>query len=352
MKTGLRETVDAAILKAAGRARTLQFEVSVPSLDFAYAYSSLAPRQAFHSASVGKLMTATLVFMAVERGLASLDTPVASLLPGGLLEGLFLPDPTGAGPTIGQLAGHTSGVNDYFEGVTRNRRSFVDEVLSTPDRLFTPAELVGFTREHQRPAGMPGERFLYSDTGYVLLGLVVEHLFDMPFHRALREFLFDPLEMKDTGLCFHDERFDPARLAPAVIRRKDIHLYRSLSCDFSGGGLVTTTRDLTLFLKALKEGRILSERSMRAMTRFEHSFRPGMLYGLGMMELRFEQFFFLLKGMPRLRGHLGVLGVHAWYHPADGDTYVLNVGSADDMVASFRLLIRIVQLIEREKRRR
>jgi len=67
-----------------------------------------------------------------------------------------------------------------------------------------------------------------------------------------------------------------------------------------------------------------------------------------LMQIHFEEFFFLLKSLPRLQGHLGVTGVHAWFNPNNKDSFVLNVGNTKDMVKSFKLLIMIVQLVARE----
>jgi D-alanyl-D-alanine carboxypeptidase len=156
--------------------------------------------------------------------------------------------------------------------------------------------------------------------------------------------------MKNSGLCFYTNGFDPSQLAPLFVGKVDVHTFKSLSCDFSGGGLWTTTEDLLKFLDQLQNFRLISEASVNAMATFNHKFRQGIMYGLGMMQLHFEQFFFMLKSLPRLQGHLGVTGVHAWFDPISHATYVMNVGSMQDMARSFQLLIQIVSMIEKEKR--
>lgn len=83
------------------------------------------------------------------------------------------------------------------------------------------------------------------------------------------------------------------------------------------------------------------------MSQFEHKFHQGLMYGQGLMQVRFEQFFFLLRNMPRLQGHLGVTGVHAWNDPKTKNSFVLNVGNADQMSTSFRLLIAVVQEVQK-----
>jgi len=68
--------------------------------------------------------------------------------------------------------------------------------------------------------------------------------------------------------------------------------------------------------------------------------------------VRFGEFFFLLKGLPQLQGHLGVAGVHAWYDPATKATFALNVGNAADVAMSFRFLIQIMQLVQPAMRKK
>lgn len=138
-------------------------------------------------------------------------------------------------------------------------------------------------------------------------------------------------------------------LAPLYINGVDVHGYKSISCDFSGGGLSTTTDDLLKFLEQFYMEKFISQKSIDMMSEFNHPYRQGLYYGLGLMETRFEDFFFLLKGLPRLRGHLGVTRVHAWYDPITKNSFVINVGNNKDMVKSFRLLIAILQLIKKER---
>lgn len=120
-----------------------------------------------------------------------------------------------------------------------------------------------------------------------------------------------------------------------------------MSCDWSGGGLSTTAQDLVRFLRAFSSYEIISKASLDQMSNFNHRFHQGLHYGLGMMQVRFEEFFFLLKGLPKLQGHLGVTGVHAWFDPVSKNALVLNVGNTKYMSLSFRLLISIVQVIQK-----
>ncbi|MGB4589631.1 MAG: serine hydrolase domain-containing protein [Clostridiaceae bacterium] len=350
----LKEQVEKLLIKASKKTKTLQFAMNLPVLGIDYAYSSTIPNQQFHSASVGKLMTTTLIFIAIEQGRLSLDTLIKDILEPGELDKLFVVEHHDFQDeiTIKHLLAHMSGVNDYFESKTIDGSSFFDEVSKNPGVFWKPDDLLDFTRNRQMAIARPGEKFLYSDTGYVLLGLIVETVFNMPFHQALDTYIFEPSHMKDTSLCFYSDRFDQKALAPLYLNGIDVHLFRSLSCDFSGGGLSTTSMDLLKFLDYLQNERFISKKSLDQMAEFNHRFRQGLYYGAGMMQIHFEEFFFLLKSLPRLQGHLGVTGVHAWYDPATKSSFVLNVGNTKDMTKSFKLLIKILQLVQREYQKR
>lgn len=345
--------IDTLLNKQAKKLKTLQFSMNLPKLNFSYEYSSTIAQQKFHSASVGKLMTTVLIFKAIEERKLSLESKVDDYLDSSTLNHLcdYQDVDYRNHITIRHLLSHTSGINDYFEGKTIDGSIFIDEIIRQPDKFWRPMDLIRYTQENQKCVSKPGEKFLYSDTGFVLLGLMIEKVFDQAFHRVLDDHILTPCEMKNTGLCFYSDGFDPTELAPLFVGKTDVHTFVSLSCDFSGGGLWTATEDLQRFLRKLHNFELIGENSMKAMATFDQKFRQGIMYGLGMMQLRFEQFFFLLKSLPRLQGHLGVTGVHAWFDPISHATYVMNVGSIQDMARSFQLLIQIVQMVEKEQRK-
>lgn len=346
----LVEQIEKLLIKETKRTKTLQFAMNLPTLGVSYSYSDTIPNQHFHSASVGKLMTSVLIFVAIEQGKLELDTGIKSILNPGKLDGLFVTQGRDFQEEVlvKHLLGHTSGINDYFESKTFDGSVFTDEIIHHPDTFWTPEALLDYTRKQQKAIAKPGQKFFYSDTGYILLGLIIEEVFGMPFHQVLDTYIFKPSGMSESSLCFYSESFEQSALAPLYINGVDAHLFTSISCDFSGGGLSTTTNDLLKFLDYLQNQRLIGQQSLNQTADFNHRYHQGLYYGVGMMQVRFEEFFFLLKSLPRLQGHLGVTGVHAWYNPVTHDTFVLNVGNTKDMVKSFKLLIAIMQLVQQE----
>lgn len=313
----------------------------------------------FHTASVGKMMTATLAFQLAERGALDLSAPLPSLLPAGEFDGLFLNEGRDAAASVTplHLLTHTSGVADYFEGPNDTGELFTTRVTRRPDELFTPADLLAFSREHQRPVGAPGERFAYSDTGYVLLARVIEEAGGASFATQLHERLFAPAGMDASCLLFHTTpggaaSVDPEPgaaldIAPILVDGVDLSRARSLSCDWGGGGIVSTLDDLHRLATAWHGGALIGDESRARMARIEHRFRPGIHYGAGLMQLRYAGFFPLLFGLPRTIGHLGVTGVHLFSDPQRDISIVLNLHSTREMTRSFQLHIQLLRRVLR-----
>ncbi|MEU1972784.1 serine hydrolase domain-containing protein [Microbacterium sp. NPDC019599] len=310
--------------------------------------------QPFHAASIGKIMTATLAVQLAERGMLDLDAPLPRVLPGREWAGLFVVDGVerAASVTVRRLMAHTSGAADYFEGPTRAARPFVAEVAAERDRLWAPGDLLDYSRRNQDPVGEPGAGFSYSDTGYVLLGRVVEEAGGASLGAQLHERIFGPVGMTASCLQFHTMpggSASPASpgealgIAPLWVGDAELSRARSLSCDWGGGGVVTTVDDLLRFSEAWTSGELVGEASRERMSTARHRFRPGIHYGEGVMELRYGGFMPLLAGMPRAYGHLGVTGAHLFAIPDAGIRLAMNFHSTREMTRSFRTHIRLVQ---------
>ena len=86
--------------------------------------------------------------------------------------------------------------------------------------------------------------------------------------------------MTDTTLCYYSEGFNKEDLALLYINGIDVHLFTSLSCDFSGGGLSTTTNDLLKFLGNLQNQSLIGQKSLNVMATFDHRYHQGLYYGV------------------------------------------------------------------------
>lgn len=304
----------------------------------------------FHAASVGKLFTAVLIGRLVEEGRIRWDSRVTDILPPEDLEGLFTLDGTDYRDevTVEMLLSHSSGAADYFGDPGRSGKRVSDLLIENPDRAWTPRDLLAFSRDEQTPAGPPGKAYHYSDTGYVLLGRIVEVLRGAPFQVVLRREIFEPAGMRDAFMPLREAPpLGVPALRPVYLGGKDLSRSKALSADWAGGGTALSAGDLIAFGEALESGLILKPETLTRMADFRWTFRRGVRYGLGIMELRFGEFFPLLKTWPSMQGHMGILGIQFFRNPRDGTAIVVSLCSDRHMADSVRLLIAALGALRR-----
>ncbi len=258
-------------------------------------------------------MTAVVAVRLAREDRLALDEPLADHLAPELLHRWRALDAL-PGTTPRQLLAHTSGVPNYFRDET-----FMARLHEAPRHRWRPVELVDHAAAYGTPSFSPGQGFEYSDTGYVIVGILVEQATDRPLHEVYRELVLDPLGMDSTWLEGHE----PAR-RPEVAHHYSGELdWTTLdpTIDWAGGGLVTTASDLTRFLQALWSERIVDSRGLDQLTNWTPgaSFPPGHAlryerYGLGMGSNTVE-------GV-ELRGHTGFIGAFVFHAPEYGAVLV------------------------------
>lgn len=203
----------------------------------------------FRIGSVTKQFTAAAILLLEERGKLSVQDPVAK----------FIPDAPAAWAkiTLYHLLTHTSGIPSFtgfsdYETVKRSAR--------------TPAELVGLFRD--RPLEFaPGEKHVYSNSGYVLLGYLVERISGQSYEAFLQENIFKPLGMSQSGYDSNSAVI-PNR-ASGYVPGPDGYLnapYIDMHVPHGAGALYSTTHDLLRWNTALFGGKILSAVSLEKMT--------------------------------------------------------------------------------------
>lgn len=305
--------------------------------------------QPFHAASIGKLFTAVLVFQYIEQGKIALQTPVQEILGAEILKQLFVFEGTDYAEkiTVAHLLAHTSGIDDYFESRNPKNKSVLAEISKNPQQFWKPADLLDFTRKNQKALAKPGEMFHYSDTGYILLGLLLENISGKSFEKLLHEKLFEPLRMENSYMHL---RSAPARksnlaLSTMMLGAKDVTRFRSVSADWAGGGIITTTEDLLLFQRALASGKLVSQRTYESM-KGAAKFIDGIHYGFGLMTVKYGEMSVLMPKTPDLHGHSGLLSTLMFYSP-DYDTHIIaNLGSTEDIGDTFEMMFWLMRTIK------
>lgn len=305
----------------------------------------------FHAASVGKTFSATIIGMLENNGDLSYTDKISSFLDDSILINLFVYEQIDYSDsvTIEQLLSHTSGIADYFEDPVSEGKTIKQKVLSDPGYLWTPAELLEFTSRYQHAVAKPGDIMHYSDSGYILLGFIIEKITEKSYWQVLDELILKPLEMNNTYLLFNSEKntVDDGEIMDLLFEGNNLTGSNALSIDWTGGGIVSTTSELLTFYKAFNNGRLVNDQTIGKMTDFRNKYLKGIYYGMGMMQFRFKEFSPLLSGMGNLEGGVGASSAFMLYDSVSGTYLIGNFGSIDYMEKSVETLLKIMMILKR-----
>ena len=228
------------------------------------------PQTKFRIGSITKQFTAMAIVILAEQGKLKLDDPI----------GKYVDDApkTWEKVTLHHLLTHTSGIFSY----TSDPKYF-----ETASRPVTVSGLIARFRD--RPLDFPpGEKFSYCNSGYILLGAVIEKVSGMSYESFLKQAIFEPLGLKNTGYD-HTETILPNRAAgyERVGEGLKNAEYLHMSQPFSAGALYSTVEDLARWDRALLEGKLISKESYARMFTPE---KDGYAYGwlIGWMSGRKE----------------------------------------------------------------
>ncbi|HMQ33096.1 MAG TPA: serine hydrolase domain-containing protein [Chloroflexaceae bacterium] len=225
------------------------------------------PTTTFRIASLTKAFTAMAIVMLHEQGRLDLAEPICPYLRGC---------PRAWQPiTIHQLLVHTSGIPDYTA-----TPGFWEDVSQ---RAVSAEELIALVAD-QPLTGVPGARFAYSNTGYVILGTIIGRVASpsLPAERAYLAFLeqriFAPLAMDDTGSAV--DQADATRLALGYRTGDERAAYCDPTSFFAMGDLYATAEDLYRWGEALRTDRLVPPEA-RARLFAPHTATPGFQTGYG-----------------------------------------------------------------------
>jgi D-alanyl-D-alanine carboxypeptidase len=224
----------------------------------------------FRIASSTKMFVATVVLQLVAEGKVGLDEPIETYLPGLVRDGGTI--------TVRQLLQHTSGLPEYF----------TMDYKDIQHRYVEPRQLLDLALA--QPATFPpGTSWRYSNTNYIVAGLLVQRVTGRPIGEEITSRVITKAGLKHTywpgtgvqtirekhahGYYTGDRRFDFTELDP--------------SWAWAAGQMISTPGDLTTFLSALVGGRLLPSAQLAEMQKTVSApgFPPGWTYGLGLMKI-------------------------------------------------------------------
>ncbi|MEV5040632.1 beta-lactamase family protein [Microbacterium sp. LMI1x-1-1.1] len=203
------------------------------------------PSMTFKAVNATRPMTCDLLYALVEKGTVKLDDTIGKWLDSY---------PGESTVTLAQLCDSTSGIHGYLNEI-------FSRVLKVPERVWNPRELVAYGLG--QPASFaPGARFGESDTGYVLLGLVLERASGQSLDELYDEYVFQPLGMSSTSVpmgigggdrlkgSYLDSGEDGKPNCEAPLDMTDL----TSSVGSSAAGAVSTVSDLSTYVRALAVG--------------------------------------------------------------------------------------------------
>jgi D-alanyl-D-alanine carboxypeptidase len=219
-----------------------------------------------------KTYTAVVVLQLVDEGLIELDAPIERYLP-GLVRGDGI---DGADITVRQLLQHTTGLPDYTDGIAvdidklqhayREPRDLLDLALAEPAQFA------------------PGEKWDYSNTNYLLLGILIERLTQRPVYEQVTERIIEPLGLTETYFPYPGEQEFRGEHPNGYHDGEDVSVLDP-AFGWAAGALIASPSDINEFFRAVLDGRLLSDAMLTEMQKTvpsDETLWPGARYGLGL----------------------------------------------------------------------
>lgn len=269
----------------------------------------MEPGTVFAIASITKTFVAARVLQLVEEGRVDLDERVARYLPGM---------PAARPVTVRQLLAHRSGIADYFVS-----DGYLESVFDDRDRAWTAEEILAWVGD---PVCAPDACFHYSNSNFVILGLLIEEVTGRPLAKEIRQSLLAPAGLG--GILFQPDDPTPRDAARGHLWAGGRSFYdqsgssavvphrSAVTAAWAAGAMAASAPDLARWAALLYGGELLSAGSRAAMM----DARDGDGYGLGTRVDRFAD--------RRAVGHLGGIRGYVlamWYFPESGISIVVLV---------------------------
>nr|WP_279168801.1 serine hydrolase domain-containing protein [Providencia huaxiensis] len=235
--------------------------------------------------------------------------------------------------TIRHLLEHSSGLLDHADG------DYLKAVLKQPNYVWSRTEQVEMYMRKQFPTFSPSKSFIYSDTGYILLGDIIERITGQSLGLAVRELLhFDSIGLES---AYWESLEQPPEIATPRARQylgkwDGTHIHASMDA-YGGGGLVMSSKQMAIFLEALFEGNIFSSPNTLETMLSMGSHDGAENYRLGIMVN-------VVNGIT-LYSHLGFWGSVAYYAPK---AKISAAGFVDDRESRETLIHVIESLLSQQ----
>jgi D-alanyl-D-alanine carboxypeptidase len=214
--------------------------------------------QHYRIASMAKAFNGAVALKLVARGKLRLTDTIGDVLGPGIL-------PHAQDVTLAQALQHTASLPDYI-----HQQAFIDELIADPAQYMTPLELIGFVQDVEPEFG-PGERYGYSDTDNVVVGLMAEAVTGKPYAELLDRHVYRPAGLRRTSLPDTVAMPEPYLHGYEISPHdppEDVSEFINPALAWASGGIVSTAADVNRFFRAYVGGRLFSEKVKRAQRRW------------------------------------------------------------------------------------
>jgi D-alanyl-D-alanine carboxypeptidase len=293
----------------------------------------LVPQQPMRIASNTKTYVAAAVLRLVEQGRLSLKDPLSTHLPSSLDSLLRTDGYRTDSITIEQVLSHRAGFNEH-PAVP----SYVARLRTAPAYRWTREEQLRWLVDSLAPVGPAGAQFRYSDSGYTLLGAIIERYTGRPLGPAVRTLVgFERLGLGGTWW----ETMEPAPRGVADRAHQYLNGLDAYGIDpsfdlYGGGGIVAPMADVAHFLTALIDGKVFAERAtLETMLAPRSTEMAG--YGLGIFGAN--------AGGLRGHGHSGFWGTTAMVFPDAGVTIAIAVTDQGELRLANGIMSAVLQMV-------
>ena len=345
----LQEGMDHSFDQLPGVSMTVESSLLSDTYSGAVGFSDIeksnesSANQPFRIASVTKTFIAASILRLHEMDSLSIEDPISKYIDESLLSLLrsdqYDPDQI----LIKHCLNHTSGLFDYAIG----HPAYIEHIMSNPKKIWTRKDQIEWAVKYGDKLGPPGGQTSYCDTGYILLGAIVEKYFSGNLARGMRELLhFDRLGLDATWLETKEgrdaEEQDLVHRYHGIYETTEWHASIDL---YGGGGLVSTTKDLSRFFYALFNHDIFDKKETLALMLSEPEYvssetndqnKIGFYnYGLWTIKVFDEE----------VHMHTGFWGTSMMYLPAYDASISVNVtkGKPDRLVKKTIQVLKVLK---------
>jgi len=301
--------------------------------------NELSMDQPFRIASVTKTFVAVSILRLHEMDSLSVNDPISNHISMAHQELLAPDDYDLSAITILHCLQHISGLYDYAVG---ENTKYTEIALAAPDKRWTRTEQLQGAVDWGEKVGEPGDKYLYSDTGYILLGEIIESFFDGDLALGIRTLVgFEKLGLDHTWLeSLEDEPAGMMDRVHCYYGSKDVTEFDPSLDLYGGGGLVSTTGDLVRFVDGVFNGQVFDKQETLDLMLTKAVMNKPVEQGANMRDYRCGIFATPLYGH-EVYGHSGLWDVFILHDPSSNTSIATNFTNR----GRYRLIKKVVRTI-------